>query len=53
MNVRNLSTHDKEIPGVGSVAAGESIEVPDEVGAGLCEQTDAWAAVTTKTKKES
>lgn len=52
MQIKNLSEHAKEIPDIGDVEAGGTIEVPDEVGASLCEQVDAWAPAKS-TKKES
>lgn len=43
MQVKNLRPFAVEIPDVGVVEAGDSIEVPDDLGASLCEQVDAWA----------
>ena len=51
MQIKNLSDFEKEIPDVGFVAAGDVIEVPDEIGAGLVSQVDAWAEVKTKSRK--
>lgn len=42
MLVTNLRPYEVEIPDIGLVAAGDAIEVPDEVGASLCLQVDAW-----------
>lgn len=51
MQVKNLSDIDKEIPDVGFVDAGDVIEVPDELGASLVLQVDAWAEVKFKGRK--
>ncbi len=53
MQIVNLSEHEKEIPEVGFVEAGGVIEVPDALGASLCEQVDAWAVSPKSPKKES
>lgn len=51
MQIKNLREFEKEIPNVGFVAAGDVIEVPDDLGASLCEQVDSWAEVKTKSRK--
>lgn len=51
MKVKNLTSLDKEIPDVGFVDPGESIDVPGELGASLVLQVDAWAEVQTKGRK--
>lgn len=53
MRITNLSEHEKEIPEVGFVEAGGTIDVPDDLGKSLCEQVDAWAAVTAKVKPKA
>ena len=48
MYVKNLRPYPVEIAHVAyfaTVEEGEAIEVPDEVGASLVEQVDAWQAV--------
>jgi hypothetical protein len=51
MQVKNISDLDKEIPEVGFVDAGDVIEVPDDLGASLVEQVDAWVEVKSKGRK--
>lgn len=53
MKVKNKRSYTVEIPEVGFVDAGDSIEVPDDLGASLVEQVDAWEPVTTKATKAS
>jgi hypothetical protein len=54
MKIRNVSPiGDLDFPMLGRiVAAGEVIEVPDEVGAALLDQPANWAAVKSPTKSE-
>ena len=52
MHVKNLRPDEVEIPNVGVVDGGGTIEVSDELGKSLCEQTDNWAKVPA-TKKVS
>ena len=49
MRIRNLNPiGEVEVPSLGRVvAAGEVIDVPDEVGAALLDQPMNWAAVPT------
>ncbi len=42
MKVKNKRPFAVEIPEVGFVEPGEAIDVPDDVGASLVEQVDAW-----------
>lgn len=51
MQVKNKRPFEVEIPDVGEVGAGETIEVPDDLGASLCEQVDNWEQ--SKSKKGS
>jgi len=52
MKVRNVSGVDREVAPADhppfDVAAGEIVDVPDELGASLCEQAGVWARVTKK-----
>lgn len=45
MRVKNKRPWAVEIPDVGVVDAGATIDVPDDLGASLCEQEDNWAPV--------
>ena len=43
-----------EIAATGQVVMpGETVEVPDELGAALCEQTSNWSAADTKSKNKT
>lgn len=53
MKVKNKRSYTVEIPEVGFVDAGDSIEVPDDLGESLVEQVDAWEPVTSKAAKAS
>ena len=53
MKVKNKRPYPVEIPDVGFVDAGDSIEVPDDLGQSLVEQVDAWESVTSKATKAS
>ena len=46
MEIRNITPEEREIPNVGFVEAGGTIEVPDELGANLIEQVDNFEKVT-------
>lgn len=56
MQIRNVRPWEVEIPNVGLVAAGATVDVPDDVaghppkgddpGSGLLAQPDNWAAAT-------
>jgi hypothetical protein len=48
MLIRNLHPEEKEIPNVGFVEPGGTIEVPDELAKGLVSQVDAWENATPK-----
>ena len=45
MQVMNKRSYAVEIPEVGFVEPGDSIEVDDDLGASLLEQEDAWEQV--------
>lgn len=53
MQVKNKRPYTVEIPEVGFVDAGDSIDVPDDLGKSLVEQVDAWEAVKSKAGKAS
>lgn len=43
--IRNISGRDLNLPTVGVFAeAGGQVDVPDDIAAGLVEQSDVWAA---------
>lgn len=46
MKIKNVSSQgDLEVPALGRVVkAGETVEVPDDIGSVLCEQSDVWVA---------
>ena len=53
MLIVNVSGADRDLPAVGRViAAGESFEVPADLGTSLLEQPANWAAPTTPAKSE-
>lgn len=52
MKIRNQREYALDIPYVGVVNPGETIEVDDVLGASLCEQPANWAPVKSKTSKE-
>lgn len=52
MKVKNKRSYTVEIPEVGFVDPGESIDVPDELGKALLAQEDAWGT-TSKTREGS
>jgi hypothetical protein len=39
-----------DVPGLGDVAPGSPVDVPDDLAAGLLDQPSNWQAVTTTTK---
>ena len=50
MQVKNISAEDRDIASKayeGIVAAGETADVPDEVGESLIQQADVWKRVAT------
>ena len=51
--MRNKRPYEVEIPEVGFVAGGGTIEVPDALGKSLAKQVDAWAEVKSTSKKEN
>lgn len=56
MKVKNISGVDREIPTPDAVlfcAAGDVVEVDDELGASLVEQTDNWQAAKATSKETS
>jgi hypothetical protein len=53
MEIRNLTAHDRDIPNVGIIEAGGTLEVDTDLGKSLCEQTDVFEKVTPKTKGSS
>lgn len=51
MKVKNKRPYEVEIPDVGFVEAGGTIDVPEDLGKSLCAQEDNWApAGGSKTK---
>lgn len=55
MKVKNVSSvGDLEVPALNwlVVKAGETVEVPDEIGAALLRQSDVWAAGSQKETNE-
>jgi len=50
MEIRNLTAHARDIPNVGLIEAGGTLEVPTDVGKSLVEQVDVFEKVTPKTK---
>ena len=57
MKIRNISARDLEVtPDDGppfSVAAGETVDVADELGQRMSEQADNWKPTTTTKTKEN
>lgn len=53
MQVKNKRPYAVEIPEVGIVDAGATIDVPDDLAASLVEQVDAWEPVKPKAAKAS
>jgi len=54
MKVKNVSSQgDLEVPALGNrvVKAGETVEVPDEVGTSLLRQVDVWVPGAKETVK--
>jgi hypothetical protein len=48
MEIRNLTAHDRDIPNVGIIEAGGTLEVDNDLGKSLCEQTDVFEKVAAK-----
>jgi hypothetical protein len=52
MEIRNLTAHDRDIPNVGLIEAGGTLEVPTDIGKSLVEQADTFEKVAPKKKDE-
>jgi hypothetical protein len=48
MEIRNLTAHARDIPNVGIIEAGGTLEVDTDLGKSLCEQTDVFEKVAAK-----
>lgn len=53
MQVKNKRPYAVEVPDVGIVDAGDTIDVPADLAASLAEQVDAWELVKSKAAKAS
>ena len=53
MKVKNVREWAVEVAVTGQIVeAGETVEVPDDLGENLCSQPANWQAVTTNKKKQ-
>lgn len=51
MKITNISDRSRVIAATSDIVEpGDSVEVADDLGASLCEQTDRWAKAQSKTK---